>query len=94
MEQIAGTNPASAGDFPVVTAQLGANGQKLSMTVQPGRVYHVETSPALGTPSWTRRSSYTHPAASAAQVKEFTANDPPVAGTTRQFYRIVVEMAP
>ncbi|HWB05678.1 MAG TPA: lamin tail domain-containing protein [Verrucomicrobiales bacterium] len=93
-EQIAGTNPANAGDFLTATSQYTATGEKISLTVQPGRVYHIDTCESIVPASWVRRSSYTHPAASPAQPKDFIINVPPVATTRRLFYRVVVEMAP
>jgi hypothetical protein len=93
-EQVAGTNPNNANDFLSATSQIVAGQQTLTLKVQPGRIYHVETTPSLQNPVWTRLSSYTHPLASPAQLKQFTVNNPAPANALRQFYRIVVQMAP
>jgi hypothetical protein len=93
-ETVAGTNPNNAADFLSPVSQVVGGAQTISLRVQPGRIYHVETKASLQTPSWTRVSSYTHPAASPSQVRQFTINNPAPANTLRQFYRIVVEMAP
>ncbi len=94
MELLAGTDPANGADFLSATVQGGPEGWTVSVMVKPGRTYHVENCDSLQTGSWVRRVSYSHPVASAAQMKGFTINDPPTSGTTRQFYRVVVEMTP
>src|SRR6478609_5420424 len=63
-EAVAGTNPNNANDFLSATSKIVAGQQTLTLKVQPGRIYHVETTPSLQNPVWTRLSSYTHPLAS------------------------------
>ena len=87
-ELIAGTNPFDATSHPAVTTTaLGGGNVSLSFTTAPGKLYSLQSSPALGsTANWTTVSSV---AAISGDGTAKTLSAAQATGTA--FYRVAIQ---